>query len=156
MNKTSIAGILIMLMIGCKSSAPVPQPEVKDPIEGIVFVTFVMREDDSPEKRIELKAKTIVAQKMKADPQGSTAPNRVLIRQLNASGNTLSMVSMDHPLYKRVEYANEKGEFESKIVKLADAEFFARVTLFGETKFIQVEEELSGKIVFTKKFNIRD
>lgn len=156
MNNARLAGFMLILLIGCKATPPVTQPEAKDPIEGIVFITFVMRDDSISEKRIELMAKTIVNQKLKADPQPSGAPNRLLIRQLNEAGNTLSMIPIDHPLHRRVEYPNEKGEFVSKSVKLTDAEFFARVTLFGETKFIQVEEELSGVITYTAKFNIRD
>lgn len=157
MNKIALVGFMVVMM-ACKSVVPVSQPEVKDPIQGMVFLTFVMKNDSivGTGKRIDLIAKTIINQKLKSDPQPSTAPNRLLIRQLDATENTLSMVPVDHPLFRRVEYADEKGEFVSKIVKLADAEFFARVTLFSETQFIQVEEEVSGKIIFTAKFNIRD
>lgn len=151
-------GLIVLLLVldGCKQTQVQTKAEKIDPIEGLIFLTFVMHEDSVSGKKVELTGKTIVQQKLKSDPQNSTAANRVWISQLTSSGSKLSSVALDHPLFKHVEFANDKGEFQSKEIKLTDAEFFARVTLFAKTEYIQVEEELSGRITYTAKFNLRD
>lgn len=140
----------------CKTSTVQPAVEKKDPVEGLVFLTFVMKNDSVSAKSIQLIGKTIVNQKLKSDPQNSTAANRIWISQLNGAGKKMSSVAIDHPLFRRVEIANEAGQLQSKELKLNDAEFFARVTLFTQTEYIQLEEELSGKITYTAKFKLRD
>lgn len=128
----------------------------KDPVEGMVFLTFRMRDDSVSEKTIELVGKTIVHQKLKSEPSKPAAPNHILIRQLSSTDGVLSTHTLDHPLLKRFEFADDEGRFQTKSIKLKDAEFFARVTLYQETVYIQVEEELEGKITYTRKFKIRE
>lgn len=140
----------------CKTTRVQAPLEKKDPVEGLVFLTFVMRQDSVSGKSVELIGKTIVHEKLKSDPQNSTAPNRVWINQLTRSGTKLSSVPLDHPLFKRVEVADDQGQFHSKEIVLKDAEFFARVTLFAQTEYIEVEEELSGRVAYKVKFNLRD
>ena len=140
----------------CKTSTVQPAVEKKDPVEGLVFLTFVMKNDSLSGKSVKLIGKTIVKQKLKSDPQNSTSPNRIWISQLNNSGEKMSSVAIDHPLFRRVEIANEAGQLQSRELKLNDAEFFARVTLFTLTEYIQVEEEIAGKITYTAKFKLRD
>lgn len=156
MNRAGLAVLLVVFLACCKSTVPVVQAEVKDPVEGMVFLTFRMRADSLPGERIELISTTVVQQKLKTDPESSTARNRLHVQQLDASGNRLMHTAIDHPLLKRAEYPDENGEFVSRMLKLREAEFFLRVTLYGETKFIQVEEDMGGSITFTTKFNIRD
>lgn len=148
--------VVSVAMVACKTTAIQATTETKDPIEGLVFLTFVMRADSTSGTFIELIGKTIVHQKLKFDPPNSIAANRVWVSQLTRSGEKLSSVALDHPLFKRVEFANDQGQFQSKEVILKDAEFFARVTLFAQTEYIQVEEELSGRIAYTQKFKLRD
>ena len=143
-------------MVACKTTAVQATTEPKDPIEGLVFLTFVMRSDSASGSFIDLIGKTIVHQKLKSDPPNSTASNRVWVSQLTRSGEKLSSVALDHPLFKRVEFANDQGQFQSKEITLQDAEFFARVTLFAQTEYIQVEEELSGRIAYSVKFKFRN
>lgn len=148
-----IAGVLV----SCKPPTATQDATGKaDPIEGLVFLIFVMRSDSISGTTVELTGKTIVRQKLKSDPPNSSAVNRVWISQLTDSGTKLSSVALDHPLFKRVEFANDQGKFESKEITLNDAEFFARVTLFNETAYILVEEDLSGKIAYSIKFKLRD
>lgn len=143
-------------IVSCKTTAVQATTEKKDPVEGLVFLTFDMHEDSASGTTVDMIAKTIVHQKLKSDPPNSTAPNRVWISQLTGSGEKLSSVALDHPLFKRVEFANDQGQFQSKEVILTDTEFFARVTLFTQTEYIQVEEELLGKITYSVKFKFRD
>jgi hypothetical protein len=148
--------VVSLVLVSCKTASVQPSTEKKDPVEGLVFLTFVMHNDSISSKGVELIGKTIVHQKLKSDPQNSTASNRVWVSQLTSSGDKLSSVALDHPLFKRVEFADDQGQFQSKEIILKDAEFFARVTLFAQTEYIQVEEELSGKITYTNKFKLRD
>lgn len=133
-----------------------PSSGKQNPVEGLVFLTFIMHSDSISGTSVELIGKTVVDQKLKSDPQNSSAPNRVWISQLSGSGDKLSSVALEHPLFKRFEFADDQGQFQSKEVILKDAEFFARVTLFTQTEYIQVEEELSGKIAYSVKFKFRD
>jgi hypothetical protein len=144
------------MLTSCKTTSVQPGVEAKDPVEGLVFLTFVMRSDSLSGKEIKLVNKTVVHQKMKAGPPDSHSHNRLRITQLNGSGKPLSSVAIDHPLFKRVEVANDAGQFQSKVVKLKDAEFFVRVTLFRDSEYILAEEELSGKITYSVKLKLRD
>lgn len=144
------------MLTSCKTTSVQPGVEAKDPVEGLVFLTFVMRSDSLSGKEIKLVNKTVVHQKMKAGQPDSHSPNRLRITQLNGSGKPLSSVAIDHPLFKRVEVANDAGQFQSKAVKLKDAEFFVRVTLFRDSEYILAEEELSGKITYSVKLKLRD
>lgn len=144
------------VLVSCKTTSVQTSTEKKDPIEGLVFLTFVMHTDSASGKSVDLIGKTVIHQKLKSDPQNSIALNRVWINQLSSFGVKLSSVALDHPLFKRFEFANDQGQFQSKEVTLKDAEFFARVTLFTQTEYIQVEEELSGKITYSVKFKLRD
>lgn len=146
----------LLILTGCKTTAPIATTEKQDPIEGLVFLTFVMRTDSLSGKTINLIGKTIVQKRLKSNPENSSAPNRVWVNQLSGSGKKLASVALDHPLYRRVEFTNNKGEFLSHEMHLTNAEFFARVTLFTQTEYIQVEEELAGKITYTTQFKFRD
>jgi hypothetical protein len=147
---------LSFALVFCKTVAVQTPSKKMDPIEGLVFLTFGMHQDSVSGRAVELIGKTIVHQKLKSDPQNSTASNRVWISQIARSGNKLASVALDHPLFRRVEFANDQGYFQSKEITLKDAEFFARVTLFAQTEYILVEEELSGKIVYSVNFKLRD
>lgn len=150
--------VLVMLLIfgSCRTASVKPEQVVADPVEGLVFLTFTMRNDTVSRKEIRLTGKTIVYEKLKTVTSDSNSPNRLVITQLNSSGKRLSSVAVDHPLFRRVEFANDQGQFQSKEIKLTDAEFFVRVTLYAETEYIQAEEELSGTITYTTKFKLRD
>ncbi|MBL7834216.1 MAG: hypothetical protein JNK18_09680 [Cyclobacteriaceae bacterium] len=151
--------VLVMawsMLTSCKTTSVQQGVEAKDPVEGLVFLTFVMRSDSLSGKEIKLVNKTVVHQKMKTGQPDSHSPNRLRITQLNGSGKPLSSVAIDHPLFKRVEVANDAGQFQSKAVKLKDAEFFVRVTLFRDSEYILAEEELSGKITYSVKLKLRD
>lgn len=154
------SAVIFAMAISCKPASvqtvtDKPSVETVDPVEGMVFLSFVMR-DSASGKSVELTGKTIVHQRLKADPPNSTAANRIWISQLAASGIKLSSVALNHPLFKRVEFANDQGTFESKEITLREAEFFARVTLFRQTEYIRVEEELQGVITYVVTFKLRD
>lgn len=149
----------IVFLVALSACHPVPQQAVtekKEPVEGLVFLTFNMRADSISGKAVNLTNKTIVHQKLKSDPHNSEMANRLWISQLTSSGQKLSSVAIDHPLFKRVEFADDRGQFHSKELTLKEAEFFVRVTLYGQTEYIQVEEELAGKIAYSVKFNLRN
>lgn len=148
--------LMLLAFVSCKTASVKPGQMAKDPVEGLVFLTFTMRNDTVSGKEIRLTGKTIVHEKLKAVTPDSNSSNRLVITQLNSTGKKLSSVAVGHPLFRRVEFANDQGQFQSKEVKLTDAEFFVRVTLYAETEYIQAEEELSGKITYTTKFKLRD
>ncbi|MFN8336167.1 MAG: hypothetical protein U0U09_13640 [Cyclobacteriaceae bacterium] len=156
MRTVVIVGILSLMLTSCKTVSVQPDTGNIDPVEGLVFLLFVMRSDSLAGKELKLVSKTIVNQKLKSAPPDSDSPNRLLITQLSSSGKKLSSVALDHPLFKRVEYANDQGQFQSKDVKLKEAEFFVRVTLFRDTEYILAKEELSGKITWSAKLKLRD
>lgn len=148
--------VMLLIFVSCKTASVKSGSVAKDPVEGLVFLTFTMRNDTLSGKEIRLTGKTIVHERLKAVTPDSNSPNRLVITQLNSSGKKLSSVAVDHPLFRRVEFANDQGQFQSKEIKLTDAEFFVRVTLYAETEYIQAEEELSGTITYTTKFKLRD
>lgn len=149
-------GWVAVACVSCKPTDVQSVPEKGDPVEGLIFLTFIMREDSVSGKSIELAGKTIIPQKLKSDPQNAKVLNRIWVSQLTGSGDKLSSVALNHPLFMRVEFTNDKGQFESREIRLKSAEFFARVTLYRLTEYILVEEELSDKITYSTKFKLRD
>lgn len=160
MKTFAILSVIVVsgFLAGCKSTILSGEkvPVETDPVEGMLFLTFNMRNDSISGKEIKLISKIIVTQKLKLDPVNVETPNRLIIRQTDGSDKILSFVVVDHPLFRRVEFADDKGKFHSKNLTLTEGEFAARVTLYRETEYIQVVEELNGAVMYTTKFKIRD
>jgi hypothetical protein len=156
---TTLFLMLLSVFFGCLNTQKhsyQPPALSENPVEGMMFLTFVIRADSTLGKRIELRGKTIVHEQLQSEPENSEAENRILISQFGSKLQKLSFTVVEHPLFRRVEYENEKRELQTKSLNLKDAQFFVRVTLFTQTEYILVEEELQNKIVYRTTFNIRD
>ncbi len=123
---------------------------------GMMFLTFKMVSDSSHTNRIELIGKVLVNQPLNAEAESYTAPNRIIISQLDHAKNVLLSVSHDHPLNRRVEVPSETGEFESRTLTLPEAEFFVRVTYMPQTAYIRVQEVVQDNVIYEKLFNLNE
>lgn len=160
MRTFAILSLIVALgfFAGCRSTVPTGEKlqTKQDPVEGMVFLTFMMRNDSISGKEIKLISKIIIAQRLKSNPVDATDPSRLIISQIDNFNKVLSVTAVDHPLLRRVEFADDDGKFQSRNLTLKEAEFAVRVTLYHEAEYIQVVEELSGEAAYTTKFKIRD
>lgn len=148
----------VLLFGGCKqaqySYQPTVQPVAVNP--QMIFLTFSIKMDTLKGSQITLVDKQIVEGKLKAVHEDYTFQNRLVVKQLNNLQQELSTSTVDHPLIKRVEYADDQGILDSKIVNLKVGEFFIRTTLHQETVFIRVEEVIDNKNVAVVTFKIKE
>lgn len=143
---------------GCMHTRHTYQPAF-DPIiinPKMIFLTFSIKADSLRGNQINLIDKKVVDGKPKSEPENSYLQNRVVIKQLNAQQQDLSIFSIDHPLLKKVEYLNDQGSFETKALNLKEAEFFVRTSLNENAKFIRVDEIVNNKNSASVTFKIKD
>lgn len=122
----------------------------------MIFLTFKMTADSTNGNQLELRSKTIVNERLVTEPQNSEAVDRVIVSQLTNTKEVIASVAVEHPLKRRVEVANDRGEIQSREVILREAEFFVRVTLQPQTKYIRVTEIVANKSMSEISFNLDD
>jgi hypothetical protein len=149
----------LTLFLGCNShyntqlqpkvTTVVKENEAPNVIDGIAFLTFKINKDP---KNIANKVTYIKTIKTK----GTLKSNA--IEPVN-SENTLNIeifindkldqtITIEHPLYKSLEYLNENKSFSRKEVVIDEAEFTVRITNKTSEKLIKISENLKSK---TKK-----
>jgi hypothetical protein len=143
----------------CSQKQPVYQAqtvEASEEVSSMLFLACKMYADSTAGNRMEVLSKTIVAQQLNIDQKNTSAANRIVLSQLDAGKKVLVSVAQDHPLNRRVEVANDRGEIQSRMIKLPEAEFFFRVTLWPQTAFIRVDEVLENTIISQRIINLND
>lgn len=149
--------ISVLLFGGCKHAQYSYQPtQTVAANPQMVFLTFSIEADSLKGNQITLVDTKIVEGKLKAVDKNDNFSNRVVVKQLNDLQQELSSSTVDHPLIKRVEYANDQGVFDSKMVHLKKGEFFIRTAFHPETTFIRVEEIVDNKNIGAVTFKIND
>ncbi|MBL7845244.1 MAG: hypothetical protein JNK44_15375 [Cyclobacteriaceae bacterium] len=151
--------ISALVFSGCRTPKPIythqqPQKIEKIPAE-LVILTFRIQEDSTSATSIELLDKHIIQGTLKGVADNSIAENRLIIKQEDIQHNVLTELSIDHPLIKYIEYVNEASEFETKLVRQRQAEFFIRMELKPQTSYLRIAEIRDGKETPVTQLKIR-
>lgn len=149
----------LTLLIGCQAPKPVythqPPQKVEKLTGELVILSFRIQEDSTSATSIELLDKHFIQGTRKGAPENSIAENQLVIKQEDIQLNVLTELSIDHPLINYVEYVNEAGEFETKLVRQREAEFFIRIELKPQTSYLRIDEIREGKETPVTQLKIR-
>ncbi len=149
----------LVLLMGCRTPKPAytyqqPQKIKKLPDE-FVILTFRIQTDSTSSTRIDLLDKHIIQGIVKQVDDNSQAENRLSIKQEDINRKVLAELSIDHPLIKYVEYVNGAKEFETKLVRQRETEFFVRLELKPLTTYIRIDELRDGNETLLTHLKIR-
>ncbi|MBC7884395.1 MAG: hypothetical protein H7X99_02910 [Saprospiraceae bacterium] len=107
----------------------------------ICFLVFVIKKDSlSNHTDISMIQKTMTKGHLKSSGSELIAARHQLKFDIIGDKDILSSYFIEHPLYKRVEHADAGNVLTSQLVKLHKQEFFVRLSLNPESKFISISE----------------
>ncbi len=132
-----LLSVIFLLSIGgCRSKKDAALPP------RIVFLNYTITKNSDNEVKIEFINKIITEGKLKQDLSNKKNPEfgDLKLIQVNAKSKPLQSIILSNPLVKNVEYLDESGGFQRKIIVLESTEFSVRTQLNDQTKFIIIEE----------------
>src|SRR5262245_22948285 len=122
-----IASIIVCCCHPAQHTFQPPEAETAPP--KMVFMTFSIHNDSTTKSEIKLLSKKEADGKIKGLSPTVTSPTSLTVALLDRGGQVLVEEVVEHPLYREVEYTNDRNEFERKALNLKDAEFFVRIKL---------------------------
>lgn len=160
MKKLSFCALFLLsgMLLSCKSShydySYTTNDDSTEKAPEILFATFIVQHVDST-TTIELKDTRITQGNLKNQPANSHATDRVYVAQLRDDKTEISGFYVDHPLRKNIEYINERDELTTKYIELAEAEFFVRVPMAENCRFLRLDEVRGARVVNSFVFDAR-
>jgi hypothetical protein len=115
----------------------------------IIFVNFKITKDSSRENstvhitRIKIADGSLKKENL-PPLYKPVFQNYLRLRFEDFSGKNIYETTIEHPLFKRFEYAKDDGSIESKNVVLKEAVFFVRTQYNPGMKYIRVFERLTS------------
>jgi hypothetical protein len=135
--------LLFILLIACASKQPViiNGPEIEEHPK-LLFINYMISKTAEGEKNIKLINQIITDGNLKKLNKTSDEKSfgdlecTTLDKDLNQIGTHL----IKNPLKKIIEYINDLGNFEKKILDLDSAQFSIRLQLQTNVKYIKISE----------------
>ncbi len=111
--------------------------------EQMAFINFKIK----PDTVIKLDLRVVDGSfKQEPEERNDLATIPLLEYTLRDSAQQLiAKISMPHPLHKRVEYQDDRGVFQSKMLDLKEAEFFIRISYTANIRYIDFAEKIQGQ-----------
>ena len=137
-NSVFYAGVILLLLTSsCKSK----QIDSDKPAK-IVFVNYNITKDTDGDIAINLINKIITEGKLKQDLayKEKTEFGDLKIIQTNSKSKSIQSITIANPLVKNVEYADESGQLNRKIIELESTQFSIRMQMHPMTKYIVIEQ----------------
>lgn len=137
-NSVFYAGVILLLLTSsCKSK----QIDSDKPAK-IVFVNYNITKDTDGDIAINLINKIITEGKLKQDLayKEKTEFGDLKIIQTNSKSKSIQSITIANPLVKNVEYADESGQLNRKIIELESTQFSIRMQMHPLTKYIVIEQ----------------
>ena len=149
-NKIKFIPIFLLLLIGCKTVKPSNDKKVenKNSISNVknftVFLSFTINNENlNKNSVVELIDKKIQSGGFKIK-KNDTFEN-ILIFDLYENNIFVKSYSIEHPLYKNVEFVDDNLNLNTKSIKLTTAEFFLRIQTNSEKFSIKLFEKIGQK-----------
>ena len=136
------AGVLIAVLFLLSFAACKTKQDSSALPPRIIFLNYNITKEAEGAVNIEFINTVITEGKLKeetSDDKNSKNGDLRLL-QVNAKLEPLHSITVSNPLVKNVEYLDESGAFQRKIIDLESAEFSVRTQLNYQTKFIIIEE----------------
>jgi len=132
---------IVFLILFCSFSsfrvltnqAAIPQSTPK-----IIFLNYKIFRNTDGMVEIKLLNKIITEGKLKENLKKGFIPKEEDIQciQMDSKSLSINSIYISSPLNKVVEFVNDSGQLEKKVIKLDNAEFSVRMQLNPKTKFI--------------------
>ncbi len=133
----------VTLLIGYTAKGQAVK-SIPDAEPKMLFLVLKLHKDSvSGINSIELLSQQIAPGKIKKRKQ-KTAPKSYIAVSLWQQDNLIATEIVDHPLFKQLEYTDEKGLLKSKFVELNAAEFFTRLQLSGNADMLSISEVINN------------
>jgi len=137
-NTVLYAGVILLLLTNsCKSK----QIDA-DRTPRIIFLNYTISQKSDRGLNIQLINKIIREGKLKQGLSNKKEPETGDLRiiQSNAKSKPIESIIIANPLVKTVEYADESGKLNKKIIELDSTQFSLRMQLNHLTKYIIIEQ----------------
>lgn len=137
----------LLFSFGCsitkgKAAAELFDSEITEDV--ICFLVMdIIRENKDTKSQLKLKQTTQTAGKIKTQTILLDNPSKLIFSILGDT-SVLSTHYLDHPLFKKMEHSHERNGLSTQTVVLTKDEFFMRLPLNVESKFIKIEETIHG------------
>jgi hypothetical protein len=148
--------LLLCILISCvasKQASNSPKdpgaPENSSEKAQIIFVNFKISKDSAQRNSsVHITRIKIAGGSLKKENLPSlytpVYQNSLRLRFEDNMGKSLYETTIEHPLFKRFEYAKDDGSIESKNVVLQEAVFFVRTDYNPGMKYVRVFEKLTS------------
>ncbi len=139
---------LILLIASCAiSNTPTPANEssITNSENAIIFVVFKIRKGQT-KSTIEIVSNTKTIGTMKRQTENTLDSNNALTIEISKGNKTFQTITMNHPLFKSVEFVGLDGKLRRKNVLLEEDTFYIRFQTKGETTSLKIRETLSGTV----------
>lgn len=140
--------LLLIVFSSCRVTREDKESDNGDP-NSIAFVVLSIRRDSAHANSIvELLSKTQSAGEIKDKNKNALEFANYLSIVIYNQGKILDSMTIEHPLFRHIEYLDDNNNFSVKDITLDKAEFFFRFQVRGSSNEIRILEKLRGS---TKK-----
>ena len=139
---------LILLIASCaisNTATPANESSITNSENAIVFVVFKIRKGPT-KSTIEIVSNTKTIGTMKRQTENTLDSNNALTIEISKGNKTFQTITMNHPLFKSVEFVGLDGKLGRKDVRLEEDTFYIRFQTKGETTSLKIRETLSGTV----------
>jgi len=139
----------LIVAISCASKQNTVEKETIIPKKPqILFLNYTIYKDKSGEKSIRLinKIKTEGRLKTKNKDLEKTTIGDIEYHILDGNSQVLEKISLKNPLLKTLEFINDFGKFEKRIIDLDSSQFTIRLQLDPKAKYISISELTKMKL----------
>lgn len=132
--------------------------QTTSPQPGILFLQYFLKKDpDSGANALYLTntIRTNGIVKKQPDETDQARPGDLICSALNADSLEISRLLIENPLRKSFEYSDEQGNLAIKNIEMDSAQFFIRLQLTPDIKWIVVDQYTGPTEPNTRLFSIQ-
>lgn len=132
------------------------QPSEKEMSPRVVFLTYNIKKNKNTETEITFLKHKLVDGKIKgfSNNDKNQTEGDLECAFLDSKKNVLQVVNIENPLKKIVEFVNDSGNLEKRLIELDSTQFVIRAPYIENTKFLEIREisenQKPNKILTTK------
>jgi hypothetical protein len=137
--------LLTLSFASCAISNTAIQPSeipAKNSENAIVFVVFKIKKGQI-NSTVEVVSNTKSSGTMKRQTENTLDSNNSLTIEILKDNKVFQTITMNHPLFKSVEFVENNGQFNKKQVELEEDTFFIRFQTMGVATSIKISETLT-------------
>lgn len=137
--------IFLFLINSCANTKE--QINEKEVLARIVFLTYSIQKNTEKETEITFLNHKLVDGKIKdySNNDKNTSEGDLECVFLDSKKNVLQVLNIENPLRKVIEYVNDSGNLEKRIIELDSTQFVIRAPYVENTKYLEISEIADDK-----------